>query len=238
MAQLVAHHTGSVGVRGSSPLSSTHFDGYWFTPRRRRAILTRSSGERRVTNFDPHRYPNESIGRHGYLHACDTVLFAVIRLRVRGGRILIIGVYVKSLGRLVTAIFAGIGFYSGALIVGAPAGAFPMAPLPSGGPVCAGGVIAQTAGDGGVPAGVAGAAGAAGALPCAADVTTLAGPVPMGLPGPVPPIPIAPIPVVPGLPPPVPLVAPGPAGAAAASPIAGLATDAISAPIGLAGGTK
>jgi hypothetical protein len=24
MAQLVAHHTGSVGVRGSSPLSSTH----------------------------------------------------------------------------------------------------------------------------------------------------------------------------------------------------------------------
>ncbi|WP_164517865.1 MULTISPECIES: hypothetical protein [unclassified Mycobacterium] len=52
------------------------------------------------------------------------------------------------------------------------------------------------------------------------------------------PIPIAPIPVVPGLPPPVPLVAPGPAGAAAASPIAGLMTDAISAPIGLAGGTK
>jgi hypothetical protein len=25
VAQLVAHHTGSVGVRGSSPLSSTHF---------------------------------------------------------------------------------------------------------------------------------------------------------------------------------------------------------------------
>ena len=27
MAQLVAHHTGSVGVRGSSPLSSTKKDG-------------------------------------------------------------------------------------------------------------------------------------------------------------------------------------------------------------------
>ena len=26
MAQLVAHHTGSVGVRGSSPLSSTQID--------------------------------------------------------------------------------------------------------------------------------------------------------------------------------------------------------------------
>ncbi|BBY32467.1 hypothetical protein MMIN_05280 [Mycolicibacter minnesotensis] len=142
----------------------------------------------------------------------------------------------KSLGRLVTAIFAGIGFYAGALIVGGPAGAFPTAPLPIGGPVCAGGVIAQTAGE--APAGAPGVVGAAGAVPCAADVTTLAGPVPMGLPGPVPPIPIAPIPVVPGLPPPVPLVAPGPAGAAAASPIAGLATDAISAPIGLAGGTK
>lgn len=141
----------------------------------------------------------------------------------------------KSLGRLGKAIFAGIGFYASGLILSGQAGAVPVVHLPLGGPVCAGGVIAQTSGDGGV---VAAPVGAAGAVPCAADVTTLAGPVPMGLPGPVPPIPIAPIPVVPGLPPPVPLVAPGPAGAAAASPIAGLMTDAISAPIGLAGGTK
>lgn len=75
--------------------------------------------------------------------------------------------------------------------------------------------------------------------PAAADLTAMAGPVvPMGLPGPIPPVPIAPIPVVPGAPPPVPFVAPGPAGAAAASPVAGLATDVIGAPIGLAGGTK
>lgn len=198
----------------------------------------RLPGEHRVTKPEPHRYGNESIGRPGNLHACDTVLFAVRRLRVRGGWILIIGVYVKSLGRLGKAIFAGIGFYASGLILSGPAGAVPVVNLPLGGPVCAGGVIAQTSGDGGAPAGVVGAAGAVPCGPAAADLTTLAGPVPMGLPGPVPPIPIAPIPVVPGLPPPVPLVAPGPAGAAAASPIAGLMTDAISAPIGLAGGTK
>lgn len=149
----------------------------------------------------------------------------------------------KSFERLAEAIFAGIGVYAGALIFSGVAGAVPSAPLPLGGPVCAGGVVALTSGDGAAPvAGVADATLVAGTgVPCGpavADVTTLAGPVPMGLPGPVPPIPIAPIPVVPGMPPPVPLVAPGPAGAAAASPIAGLMTDAISAPIGLAGGTK
>ncbi|ORV66136.1 hypothetical protein AWC09_01175 [Mycolicibacter hiberniae] len=126
--------------------------------------------------------------------------------------------------------------------------------------MCAGGVVALSSADGAAPvaAPVAGAvpiAGPVGAAPgpadatlvsgteapcgpAAADLAHLAGPVPMGLPGPVAPIPIAPIPVVPGLPAPVPLVAPGPVGAAAASPIAGLMTDAISAPIGLAGGTK
>ncbi len=173
----------------------------------------------------------------------------------------------KSLGRLSKAIFAGIGFYAGAVIVSGQAGAVPVRSLPLGGPVCAGGVVALSSADGAAPvaapvagavpvAGPVGAApGIAGAapgpgdatlvsgteVPCgpsAADLTHLAGPVPMGLPGPVAPIPIAPIPVVPGLPAPVPLVAPGPAGAAAASPIAGLMTDAISAPIGLAGGTK
>ncbi|OBK91212.1 hypothetical protein A5648_15285 [Mycolicibacter sinensis] len=113
-----------------------------------------------------------------------------------------------------------------------------MAPLPTGGPVC-GGVVTQTAGEalaaGALPAGAAAACG-----PAVADLTTLAGPVvPLGLPpGPVPPVPIAPIPPIPGAPPPIPLVAPGPAGAAAASPVAGMLTDAIGAPIGLAGGTK
>ncbi len=141
----------------------------------------------------------------------------------------------KSLGRIGKAIFAGVGFYASGLILSGQAGAVPVAHLPLGGPVCAGGVIAQTSGDGGA---AAAPVGAAGAVPCAADLTTLAGPVPMALPGPVPPIPIAPIPVVPGFPPPVPLVAPGPAGAAAASPLVGLAADAASAPIGLAGGTK
>jgi len=155
-----------------------------------------------------------------------------------GDWILINGVYVKSLGRFGKAVFAGIGFYASGLILGAPAGAVPVANLPLGGPVCAGGVVTQTAGDGPAAAAPIGAAGAVPCGPAAADLTTLAGPVPMGLPGPVPPVPIAPIPVVPGMPPPVPMVAPGPAGAAAASPIAGLMTDAISAPIGLAGGTK
>ncbi|MGB6147490.1 MAG: hypothetical protein WBG75_07720, partial [Mycolicibacter algericus] len=89
-----------------------------------------------------------------------------------------------------------------------------------GGPVCAGGVVALTSGEAAPVAGAAGAADAAvlagAGVPCgpaAADLTTLAGPVPMGLPGPVPPVPIAPIPVLPGAPPPVPFVAPGPAGA-------------------------
>ncbi len=168
----------------------------------------------------------------------------------------------KSLGRLGKAIFAGIGFCASGLIFSGQAGAAPVAHLPLGGPVCAGGVVSLSSAEGapvgGVPVGgapvvapVAGAAPVPGeadatlvagtGLPCgpaAADLTTLAGPVPMGLPGPVAPIPIAPIPVVPGMPAPIPVVAPGPAGAAAASPIAGLATDAASAPIGLAGGTK
>lgn len=149
----------------------------------------------------------------------------------------------KSLGRLGKAIFAGIGFYAGGLIFSGQVGAAPVAFLPLGGPVCAGGVVALSSADGAAPIAAPADAtlAAAAGVPCgpaAADLTTLAGPVPMGLPGPVPPIPIAPIPVVPGLPPPVPLVAPGPAGAAAASPIAGLMTDVISAPIGLAGGTK
>lgn len=153
----------------------------------------------------------------------------------------------KSLGRLGKAIFAGIGFYASGLILSGQAGAVPVVHLPLGGPVCAGGVVALSSAEGAAPGAAPVAApadatlAAAAGVPCgpaAADLTTLAGPVPMGLPGPVAPIPIAPIPVVPGLPPPVPLVAPGPAGAAAASPIAGLMTDAISAPIGLAGGTK
>lgn len=151
----------------------------------------------------------------------------------------------KSLGRPGIAIFAGIGLSASALFFSASAAAAPsrMAPLPVGGPVCAGGVVALTSGEVVPVAGAADATlvGAGAGVPCgpaAADLTTLAGPVPMGLPGPVPPVPIAPIPVIPGAPPPVPFVAPGPAGAAAASPIAGVATDVISAPIGLAGGTK
>lgn len=149
----------------------------------------------------------------------------------------------KSLGRPGIAIFAGIGLCASALILGASAAAAPLiAPLPVGGPVCAGGVVALTSGEAAPVAGVADATLVAGtAVPCgpaAADLATLAGPVPMGLPGPVPPVPIAPIPVIPGAPPPVPFVAPGPAGAAAASPVAGVLTDAIGAPIGLAGGTK
>lgn len=150
----------------------------------------------------------------------------------------------KSLGRPGIALFAGIGLCASALIFSAGAAAAPssVAPLPVGGPVCAGGVVALTSGEAAPVAGAADAAVLAGAgVPCgpaAADLTTLAGPVPMGLPGPVPPVPIAPIPVLPGAPPPVPFVAPGPAGAAAASPIAAAATEAIGAPIGLAGGTK
>ena len=151
----------------------------------------------------------------------------------------------KSLGRAGIAIYAGIGLCASALIFSSDAAAAPLAPLPMGGPVCSGGVVAFTApADGaGVPAGatlVDTTAVVAGAPcgPAAADLTAMAGPVvPMAFPGPVPPVPIAPIPVVPGAPPPVPFVAPGPAGAAAASPIAGVLTDA-SAPIGLAGGTK
>ena len=166
----------------------------------------------------------------------------------------------KSLGRTGIAAFAGIGLCANAFFFGAEAVAGPWVPLPLGGPVCAGGVAVLTgpAPDGAVLAGAPGGAVVGGGAPAeatlvdtttavagapcgpaAADLTTLAGPVvPMALPGPVPPVPIAPIPVLPGALPPVPLVAPGPAGAAAASPIAGVLTDAIGAPIGLAGGTK
>lgn len=161
----------------------------------------------------------------------------------------------KSLGRPGIATIAGIGLCAAALVcsAGAAAAPFSVVPLPVGGPICSGGLTTFVGpADAGAPVAAAvpaeatlvdvttvGAAGAAPCGPAAADLTTLAAPVvPMGLPGPVPPVPIAPIPPAPGGLPPVPMVAPGPAGAAAASPVAGVLTDVIGAPVGLAGGTK
>lgn len=176
----------------------------------------------------------------------------------------------KTFNRFGVAAIMGIGLYGGAVAFGPEATAVP---FPVGGPVCRGGVAVFIGPAGATPAaagaaaagapvvpGVAGpAAPADGTLvgsatpttPCgpeAADLTALAGPIPMALPGPLPaapvvpvapPIPVLPppVPVVPGGPPPVPFVAPGPAGAAAASPIAGVLADA-GLPVSLAGGTK